>query len=417
MGGEEPPNSALILCAAVDHPQFERSVALSDLAQVFETIGKVRGHLEQRRVRTEADVRQSILNPVLSSLGWDVADPGTLRREHVVKSGRSRYQFDYALFNQAGGVVFVIEAKALGKLDDRARDQLLLYAMNTRTHLGLTTDGAGWFFYLPLGGGTSEERLVQNVDLRSTGVEVAGRVLHRYLERDRVLRGDALRVATKDRERFALRRIIESGWDDLRAGRNDRLFKAVASAAKAAAAGKSAKPPSGRALNDAVRAFIRNGFSFPSEIPEVDLEAPRRRPTASAAAVTGAGGAEPPPSRNVGWTFRGERRVEKNPTTMYVAIICRLYEDCGGVDFYERLKAELQGRTRTQIAPSRAGTGLQPKHFNYLRQIPGGWWLNTNLGTKDKIRNLRRACAVAGIVFGSELVVETDPPAVREQES
>lgn len=102
MGGEDPANSALILCAAVDHPQFKRSAALSDLARVCETIGKVRGHLEQRHVRTEADVRQYILNPVLPSLGWDAADPGTVRREYTVSSGQSHFQFDYALSTRPG---------------------------------------------------------------------------------------------------------------------------------------------------------------------------------------------------------------------------------------------------------------------------------------------------------------------------
>lgn len=416
MGGEEPTNSALIPCAAVDHPKFKRSAALSDLEKVRETIGKVRGHLEQGLVRSEAQVRQSILNAVLPSLGWDVADPGAVHREYV-GSGTSRLRFDYALLDEAGRVVFVIEAKALGKLDDQARDQLLLYAMNTGTHLGLTTDGAVWSFYLPLGGGRSEERLVQTVDLRSTGVKAASAVLDRYLARVRVLSGEALRAATEDRDSFAVRRTIESGWADLLSGRNDGLFKAVAKAARAAATRKGAKAPSGRILNDAVRAFIQNGFAFPGEMPEVHLGVSRRQATASAAAVARAGGGETRPSGDAAWTFRGERRVEKNPTTMYVAIIGRLYEDCGGVDFYKRLKPELKGRSLTHIAPSRAETGVQSKHFSRLRRLPGDWWLNTNMDTKAKVRNLQRACAVAGVVFDSELVVETGPPAVREERS
>ena len=390
---------------------------MSDQEQIRETIGKVRGHLEQRLVRSEADVRQYILNPVLRSLGRDAADPGAVRREYVVSTGKSHCRFDYALFDEAGRVVFVIEAKALGKLDDSARDQLLLYAMKTHTRLGLTTDGRTWSFYLPLGGGSSEERLMQTVDLRATSAEVAGSALERYLARDRVLTGVALRAATEDRERFALRRIVQSAWADLVAVRNDKLVKAVASAARAVATRKGAKAPSGRTLNDAARAFIRHGFSFPDEMAEIYREGSSRRPTASPAAVAAAGRAATPPGRHAVWTFRGEQRVEKNPTTMYVAIIGRLYEVCGGVDFYARLKAELRGRTRTQIAPSRAETGLKPEHFQYLRRLPGGWYLNTNLGTEDKIRNLRRACAVAGIGFGSDLVVETNVPAAREQRS
>lgn len=384
------------------------------LESVRGTIEKVRRHLEDGSVRSEADVRLYILTPLLRYLGWDLEDPAAVRREYGVTGAKNSF-FDYALFGKNDTVVFVIEAKAPGKMDDSARDQLLLYAMRTQTHLGLTTDGATWSFYLPLGGGTSEERLVQTVDLKADSAEVVSRVLDRYLARDRVLGGTALSAATEDRERFALRRIVQSGWEELTAGRNDKLVKAVAGAARTVATRTGAKAPSGRILNDEVRKFIRNGFSFPSEIPEVPPEVPGRRPTASRAAAPRAGGAELRPQGNVAWTFRGERRVERNLTTMYVAIISRLYGDCGGMDFYARLMAELQGRTRTQIAPSPAETGLLPEHHKYLRRLPGGWWLNTNLGSKDKVRNLRRACAVAGVVFGSELVVETAPPAVREQ--
>ena len=412
----KPLNFALILSAPVDHPQFTRSAALSDLESVRKTIEKVRGHLEDGSVRSEADVRLYILSPLLRCLGWDLEDPGTVRREYAVTGAKS-YFFDYALFSEDEKVVFVIEAKAPGKVDDNARDQLLLYAMKTHTRLGLTTDGRTWSFYLPLGGGSSDERLVQTVDLRTTSAEVVGSVLERYLARGRVLSGAALGATTKDREHFALRRIIESGWADLLAGRNDKLVKAVASAVRAAAARKGARAPNGRTLADAVRTFIRHGFSFPGEMPEVRLEGASRRLTASPVAVAVVAGAATPRARHAAWTFRGERRVEKNPTTMYVAIIGRLYEDCGGRDFYTRLMKELSGRTRTQIAPSRAGTGLKPEHFQYLRRLPGGWYLNTNLGTKDKIRNLRRACDVAGLAFGSDLVVETNVPARRDQRS
>ena len=379
---------------------------MSDLESVRRTIEKVRGHLEDGSVRSEADVRLYILTPVLRCLGWDVEDPGTVRREYAVTGGRN-YRFDYALFAEDKKVAFVVEAKALDKLDDDARDQLLLYAMKTHTRLGLTTDGRTWSFYLPLGGGSSEERLVRTVDLRATNAKEAAAVFERYLARDRVLTGVALRAATDDRERSALRRMIEAGWAALVAGPNERLVRMVAGAAKAATTRKGGRAPSGRTLNDAVRAFIRHGFSFPREAPEVHLEVSSERPTASRAAAEGVRGDRVLSARrSVAWTFQGKRREEKNPTDMYVAIIGRLYEDCGGVAFYTRLRKELTGRTRTHIAPSRAETGLQPELFRYLRRLPGGWWLNTNLSTDNKMTNLRRACDVAGISFGSDLVVE-----------
>lgn len=293
------------------------------------------------------------------------------------------------------------------KLDDGARDQLLLYAMKTHTRLGLTTDGQIWSFYLPLGGGSPEERLVRTVDLRAASAKEASAVLERYLSRNRVLAGKALRTATDDRGRLALRRSIEAGWAALIAGPEKRLVNMIAGAAKAATTSSGGSAPSARALDAAVRTFIGRGFSFAAEAPEVDLDGSSARPTSSPSAVTGARSEEDLPARRtVAWTFQGRRREEKNPTDMYVAIMGQLYENCGGVDFYTRLRKELTGRTRTQIAPSRTETGLQPELFKYLRELPGGWWLNTNLGTSDKVKNLRRACVVAGVSFGSDLVIE-----------
>ena len=407
--------AALIPSIPLDQPQSLGSTALSDLESVRTTIEKVRGHLEDGSVRSEADVRLYILTPLLRCLGWDLEDPGTVRREYAVTGGKN-YRFDYALFAEKKAVAFVIEAKALGKLDDDARDQLLLYAMKTHTRLGLTTDGRTWSFYLPLGGGSSEERLVRTVDLTATSAKEAGAVFERYLARDRVLTGVALRAATDDRERFALGRIIQAGWVKLVGGPNEKLVKVIAGAAKAATTCRGGRAPSTRTLNDAVRAFIRHGFAFPGEMPEVHREVSIQRPTASPTAVAGGRGQVVlPPKRSVAWTFRGERRVEKNSTVMYVAIIGRLYEDRGGVDFYTRLMKKLSARTRTQIAPSRAETGLQPELFKYLRPLPGGWWLNTNLSTGDKMRNLRRACDIAGVSFGSDLVIEANLSTGRKQ--
>lgn len=82
--------------------------------------------LEEGSVRTEADVRNIIVNPILGRLGWNLADPGSTKREYAV-TGRKRFFFDYALLSGGGAVAAVIEAKAPGQMDENARDQLLLY--------------------------------------------------------------------------------------------------------------------------------------------------------------------------------------------------------------------------------------------------------------------------------------------------
>ncbi len=379
---------------------------MSTLQRVCATIEKVCRHLEGGRIQSEADVRSYILSPLLRELGWNPADPGSVRREYAVTGGKS-YFFDYALLGDGGTVAFVIEAKAPGKLDDTARDQLLLYAMKTKTRLGLTTDGKTWSFYLPLAGGTQEERHVRTVAFGTEAPENAASALERYLSRDRVLSGQALRDADEDRARFALRSVIRSGWENLIAGPDQKLVRTVASAARAEASVSGAKPPSGPVLNEAVRAFIRSGFRFPDESSTATAELTDRKARKMRKAPMGHSEIRMPVVRGrVAWTWRGKRRIEKNVTEMYVAIIGQLYEDCGGPGFYRRLMKELRGRKRVLIAPSRAETGLQPEHFKHLKELPGGWCLNTNLSTQDKMRKLRRACDAADIRFGSDLLIE-----------
>lgn len=382
--------------------------SLSRSGQVLETtVESVRGHLVQGAVRTEADVRQYVLSPLLRALGWNLDDPGAVRREYAVK-GKKNYFFDYALFNRHQRVVFVIEAKAPGKMDADARDQLLLYAMKTETSLGVTTDGRSWSFYLPLAGGSSQARLVRTLNLETDGLDEAASGLERYLARSAVLAGEAHLAATSDRQRFALQGLVRSGWDDLVGGPSDKLVKALAAAARTTAQREGSTSPSGRVLNKVVRAFIKSGFSFPDDTGDVAPEPPEDDGDAS-----GVQSPPRPPRLRAGrgpraqggaaWTYRGKRRVEKNPTEMYVAVIGRLYEDHGGADFYVRLRARIQGPKRAHLGSSPAATGVPSK---YSRQLPGGWWLNTNLGTQDKIRKLRRACEAAGIDFGSDLEVE-----------
>lgn len=382
---------------------------MSNPKQVREMIEKARGHLEGGVVRSEADVRLYILNPLLRSLGWDMEDPGVIRREYAVTGGKN-YFFDYALFDHQKRVVFVVEAKASGKLDGGARDQLLLYAMKTQTRLGLTTDGRVWSFYLPLGHGSSAERLVQEVDLGTTGTEAAANLLERYLARDRVLSGSALRAAEGDRERLALHRAVRSGWASLVGGPSEKLVRVVAGAARAQAAGAGASAPSGRALNDAVRTFIGHGFSFPLEVTAVaEKMAGRGSPLLDARPTAGSSSGSAHVRGRAAWTYRGERRVERNVTEMYVAVISQLYEDYDDVDFYERLGEAIQGTTRRHIGKTPAETGLLPQHQKYARKVRGDWYLNTNLGTDGKLLNLKRACKVAGIAYGSDLLIETGP--------
>ncbi len=368
------------------------------VSQLHETIEKIRSDFALEKVQSEADV-ETCVYALLRCLGWDPMNLDSVRRQYTVP----RYRFDFALLDENEEVAFVIEAKAPGKLDDKSTHQLLAYAGTTRTSLGLTTDGAEWSFYLPLAAGTPDDKLVRTVNLRTDPAAVAGSVLSRYLERGRVLSGDAHAAAREDLASLVIHGIVETGWAELVDGSNKGLVRTITAAAKRAATQKGVKPPPGRALNDAVREFIGHGFEFPADLPTAAVEAlARRSPSPAVRMCAEATGAQRS-KRGAAWTYQGERRVEKNPTDVFVAVVGHLYEARGGVSFFKKLQEEIRGRKRLQIARTPEDTGVTGGE---ARQLPGGWYISTNLSTETKLRYLERACKVAGVAFGSDLVVE-----------
>ena len=375
---------------------------MTRLQHVCETIEKVRGHLAGNQIRVEADVESYVLSPLLRDLGWDPEDPGSVKRQYPARGGK-RYRFDYALMAADGAVAFVIEAKAPGKLDTDARDQLLLYAMNTETNLGLTTDGEIWSFWLPLGGGSSKQRLVRTVNLTSDTAERASNLLLRYLAQDRVLSGDAHDAARGDLASLAIQRLVAAGWADLLDASKEKLVRTIAAAARTAATRKGVKAPSGRALNEAARAFVGHGFAFPADLPTPAVDAPSRRSPAPAVRPPAEAKRAQRSQGGAAWIYRGERHAERNLTEVFVAVVGHLYETQGGVSFYKKLQEEIRGPKRLQIARTPEDTGVTG---GKARQLPGGWYISTNFNSKTKQRYLERACKVAGVAFGSDLVIE-----------
>ena len=71
---------------------------LDDLVSVIETLQqRIRDHGESLR-QNEIRTRAALIDPLLTALGWDVADPGLVMPEYDV-SGRKA---DYALLSGNG---------------------------------------------------------------------------------------------------------------------------------------------------------------------------------------------------------------------------------------------------------------------------------------------------------------------------
>lgn len=108
----------------------------------------------------EAKIKQGIVLKVLFLLGWDTFDIEEVTPEYSVGGGR----VDYALRVQSSPAVF-IEVKSRAEDLERHQEQLLGYSFHQGVKLAILTNGATWWFYLPLQEGTWEQRKFYAIDV------------------------------------------------------------------------------------------------------------------------------------------------------------------------------------------------------------------------------------------------------------
>jgi len=138
-----------------------------------DTVGKVRARILQIRERGETigepDTKATLIEPVLSALGWRLEELDDVRREYKFKSQDN--PVDYALFVLRQPRLFV-EAKPLGSvLDRKCASQVLGYASVTGVWWCLVTNGDEYRLYNSHVAVDVDEKLFRTVRLSETGQE------------------------------------------------------------------------------------------------------------------------------------------------------------------------------------------------------------------------------------------------------
>ena len=103
----------------------------------------------------------ALCDPLLSVLGWDVADPGLVMPEYNVSGRRA----DYALLGPDGQPVATIEAKKLGASLEAHRMQMLNYSNASDVEYAGLTDGDRWELYEVFKRGQLEDRRILDVSI------------------------------------------------------------------------------------------------------------------------------------------------------------------------------------------------------------------------------------------------------------
>lgn len=351
----------------------------------------------------EAQVKQSVIVPILRALDWDDSDPAEVVPEFSVDNGR----VDYALLRSGGGPLVFIEAKGLGGVDIKGEEQVFRYAVNRGVPFLILTDGNLWDFYLSMAAGEPPDRQFYRVELTNEErIPEYVESLEMYLRKNRVVseqaRLDAEQRLKDNRERGKARQAIPGVWKTLLETPDDMLRDLLAE--------EVARECGTRPRLDDVEAFLKRLSSEAVQPP------PRPRPPRSTTASTTprrqsieSGSASSQSMRNrqsriVGFVLGDKEATLGNATQTLAGVLNEFARRDSG--FMERFADQTASETRRLVARNRDELYINSPHLveNSL-DLENGWWLATNSNTGQKREYIKVACEVAGVEFGSKLTL------------
>ena len=152
-------------------------------------ISEIKDGLAKQIYKNETAVSQSIVRRLIGLLGWDIDNPAIVYPEYPCGvNGR----VDYALLNESGLPMVLIEVKAVGLIDDGVTEQLVRYAYGTGVPIIILTDGKEWhFFYAVAGNVPMSERRFYKIDLSDRKSDDIYSEMQRYIGKDSVMQGKA----------------------------------------------------------------------------------------------------------------------------------------------------------------------------------------------------------------------------------
>ncbi len=355
-----------------DRPMKQTEASeLMDLAQTLENVAV---GLRSGELDNEAQVKQSVILPILRALDWDDSDYKSFKPEYSAGHGR----VDYALLDRRRGEPLVfIEAKQIGALDAAGEEQLFGYASNKGVPLLVLTDGDRWDFYLSMAEGVPSERRFYRMELKlENKIPEYVDSLVKYLHKDRVVSGQA-KLDAKGRHannwwREGARRAIPDAWQSLLKEPDEMLRDLLAERVESEC---GTKPK----LDD-VDEFLKGVSPI---IPELKLK------------FNSFGGL-------VGFVLRGERVITWTAIGTLIALVKRLAREYPA--FMERFASKTRGRSRKLVARNRKD--LYPPESSHLidasEKLEKGWWLGKNRKQEEILKHIKTACEVAGVRFVSE---------------
>ena len=333
---------------------------------VLEALQAAAETIKSGKAESEAQIKQWIILPILRALGWDNASPEVIP-EFAVDNGK----VDYALWARKKAMVF-IEAKRPGATDTNAERQLFGYASNQGVPFLILTDGDVWDFYLSMAEGVPANRRFYRAELHReenlpTYAKIFGELLQKKAFDSNLARKRAEKMHEDNYNRAQTLPAIPGIWRDLLQAPDDILRDLLAEAVER----KLGTKPD---LDD-VEEFLQN-------FADVELPTPH------------------PPSNNktkiVGFVFK-KQSYRLGAANRTLAGILKEFQR-NDPEFITRFAPRVRGRIRPLVDKT---PDVHLAGFSF--ELENGWWMMSNLSTKNVREKTAIACEVAGVKFGSEL--------------
>ena len=158
----------------------------------------------------EAKVQQVIVLPILRRLGWDPDDDHEVYLQYPVADG----WVDYALLIGNAPKVF-IEVKRGGESLEKHQEQLLNYSFKQGVKLAVLTNGATWWFYLPLQEGSWEQRKFHAAEFDKQNAAEIAQIFANLLSKENVSSGKAIENAEDLYKRHQILEALPKAWEQL----------------------------------------------------------------------------------------------------------------------------------------------------------------------------------------------------------
>lgn len=363
------------------------------MSHLSEAILTIRDLLKKGAFANEAQVSKGVVMRLLQQLGWDVFDPDRVSSEFTIGNRK----VDYALRHEPFGAVVLIEVKAVGKADAKGEDQLFKYCFDEGVPLAVLTDGRTWNFYRPAGKGNYEQRRFAVVDLVDGESGRCAGVLSRYLAFETVASGQSEKNVQAD---------YDHGHQQILAkGEFPTVFRSLIEEVDprvVAVFGDEVERRCGiRPEESDVSHFLRSQFARTTAVGPTPVRPPGP-PGADLVRLRPDGFLPGPHQASPSFRLFGKQRTFRNNDELIAALFAELANR--DPDFCEKCAPRIRG-SQTPILSRRREDFHRRRSYDRARELPGGWWMNVVGDARAHDHRIRKACEVAGINHGSDLVV------------